>query len=249
MNKLSILFIFCVLVVSSCMENKKPLVIGHRGAMGHETENTIASIEKAMEMGVDMLEIDVFKIKSGEIVVFHDDTVERLTDGKGEIENYTLAELKALKVEGGHQIPTLQEVLDVMGGKTELNIELKGRNTATDVNRMIEAEVNSGKWRLNDFIISSFEWDELRDIRKANSEVRIAILIGENPLDALEVGKELNAEAINPSFKQLTAENNVKIKEAGFKIFPWTVNEPQDILQMKRFGVDGIITNYPERVN
>ncbi len=249
MNKLSILVVFCLLIVSSCMENKKPLVIGHRGAMGHETENTIASIEKAMEMGVDMLEIDVFKIKSGEIVVFHDDTVERLTDGKGEIENYTLAELKALKVNGGHQIPTLQEVLDVMGGKTELNIELKGRNTATDVNRMIEAEVNSGKWRLNDFIISSFEWDELRDMRKANSEVRIAILIGENPLDALEVGKELNAEAINPSFKQLTAENNLKIKEAGFKIYPWTVNEPQDILQMKRFGVDGIITNYPERVD
>ena len=249
MSKLSILTVFCVLVLSSCMENNKPLVIGHRGAMGHETENTIASIEKAMELGVDMLEIDVFKIKSGEIVVFHDDSVERLTDGKGEIESYTLAELKALTVEGGHKIPTLQEVLDVMGGKTQLNIELKGRNTATDVNRMIEADVKAGKWKLNDFIISSFEWDELRDIRKLNSDVRIAILIEEDPIDALEVGKELNAEAINPSFKKLTAENNLKIKEAGFKIYPWTVNEPQDILHMKRFGVDGIITNYPERVN
>ncbi len=249
MNKLSILTIFCALVLSSCMENKKPLVIGHRGAMGHETENTIASIEKAMEMGVDMLEIDVFKIKSGEIVVFHDDTVERLTDGKGEIEKYTLNELKALTVEGGHKIPTLQEVLDVMAGKTQLNIELKGRNTAVDVNRMMGAEVKSGKWQLNDFIISSFEWDELRDMRKANKEVRIAVLIEGNPLDALEVGRELNAEAINPSFKKLTAENNIKIKEAGFKIYPWTVNEPQDILQMKRFGVDGIITNYPERID
>ncbi len=249
MNKLSILTIFCALVLSSCMENKKPLVIGHRGAMGHETENTIASIEKAMEMGVDMLEIDVFKIKSGEIVVFHDDTVERLTDGKGEIEKYTLNELKALTVEGGHKIATLQEVLDVMEGKTQLNIELKGRNTAVDVNRMMGAEVKSGKWQLNDFIISSFEWDELRDMRKVNKEVRIAVLIEGNPLDALEVGSELNAEAINPSFKKLTAENNIKIKEAGFKIYPWTVNEPQDILQMKRFGVDGIITNYPERID
>ncbi|MUH34932.1 glycerophosphodiester phosphodiesterase [Zobellia amurskyensis] len=231
------------------MENNKPLIIGHRGAMGHETENTIASIEKAMEMGVDMLEIDVFKIKSGEIVVFHDDTIERLTDGEGEIEDYTLAELKALTVEGGHKIPTLQEILDVMGGKTQLNIELKGTNTATDVNKMMEAEVKAGNWKLDDFIISSFEWDELRTMRKANSNVRIAILIGKDPLDALAVGKELNAEAINPSFKSLTAENNLKIKEAGFKIYPWTVNEPQDILQMKRFGVDGIITNYPERIN
>jgi len=249
MNKLSILAIFCVVVLSSCMENEKPLVIGHRGAMGHETENTIASIKKAMEMGVDMLEIDVFKIKSGEIVVFHDDTVERLTNGKGEIEKYTLSELKALTVEGGHKIPTLQEVLDVMGGKTQLNIELKGKNTATDVNRMIEAEVNTGKWKLNDFIISSFEWDELRDMRKINPNVRIAILLEGNPLNAFDIGEQLNAEAINPSFKELSAETSVKIKEAGFKIFPWTVNEPQDILQMKRFGVDGIITNYPERVN
>ncbi|SIS41646.1 glycerophosphoryl diester phosphodiesterase [Zobellia uliginosa] len=248
MNKLSVLAIFCVLVVSSCMENKKPLVIGHRGAMGHETENTIASIEKAMEMGVDMLEIDVFKIKSGEIVVFHDDTVERLTDGEGAIESYTLAELKALTLEGGHKIPTLQEVLDVMGGRTQLNIELKGRNTATDVNTMMEAAVKTGKWKSDDFIISSFEWDELRAMRALNTKVRIAILTEGDPLGGLVIGKDLNAEAINPSFKRLTAKNTQKIKEAGFKIFPWTVNEPQDILQMKRLGVDGIITNYPERI-
>src|SRR6056297_2311342 len=95
-----------LLFLASCMGEKKPLVIGHRGAMGHETENTLASVQKAMDMGVDMIEIDVFQIKSGEIVVFHDNTVDRLTNGKGGIEGYTLSELKNLKLEGGHSIPT-----------------------------------------------------------------------------------------------------------------------------------------------
>ncbi len=230
------------------MEGKKPLVIGHRGAMGHETENTLISVQKAMDMGVDMIEIDVFKIKSGEIVVFHDDTVERLTDGEGNIESYSLSDLKKLTVDGGHKIPTLKEVLDVMEAKTFLNIELKGANTAKDVNTIVNEYAKDKGWKLTDFIISSFKWDELREMRKFNDSIPLAILTGEDPLDAIPIANELNAEAINPSFKNLTAANSLALKEAGFKIYPWTVNEPQDILIMKKFEVDGIITNYPERV-
>ena len=244
-----VLVVLLLLILTSCMEDKKPLIIGHRGAMGHETENTLASIQKAMDMGVDMLEIDVFKIKSGEIVVFHDDTVERLTDGEGAIESYTLAELKKLNVEGGHKIPTLKEILDLMKGKTDLNIELKGAHTAVDVNAIVGDYIKTGDWKLSDFSISSFKWDELRKMRAINQNIPIAVLTGEDPLDAIPVAKEVKAEAINPSFKTLTRENNLALQKAGFKIYVWTVNEPQDILMMKRFGVDGIITNYPERVN
>lgn len=230
------------------MKAQKPLVIGHRGAMGHETENTLAAIEKAMDMGVDMIEIDVFKIKSGEIVVFHDENLERLTDGQGKIESYVLSGLKKLTVKGEHTIPTLMEVLDLMDGKTRLNVELKGEGTANDVHAIIEEYIENGTWKLTDFIISSFKWEELRKMRNLNATIPIAILTAENPLDAIPVAKELKAEAINPNYKKLTAENNVALKDAGFKIYPWTVNEPEAILMMKRFGVDGIITNYPERV-
>jgi len=226
---------------------QKPLVIGHRGAMGHETENTLASVQKAIDLDVDQMEIDVFKIKSGEIVVFHDDTVERLTDGTGKIEEYTWEELQKLNVQGGHKIPLLQEVLDVIDGKVGLNIELKGANTAADTDRIMKEYVNGKGWRLDDFIISSFNWDELRAMHVLNSEIRIAVLTGKDPLDAMLVAKELNAEAINPHFKQLTRENVLEIKEEGFKIYTWTVNEPEDILSMKRHRVDGIITNFPER--
>lgn len=245
--RVTIALILCVFLAQSC-KMKKALVVGHRGAMGHETENTLASIQKAMDMNVDMIEIDVFKIKTGEIVVFHDDTVERLTDGKGEIESYTLYDLKKLNVSGGHKIPALQEVLDLMDGKTLLNIELKGAGTTKDVNALIETYIETGKWEMGDFIISSFKWDELRAMRKINPKIPIAVLTSENPINAIPVGKELAAEAINPNFKTLTPQNSLALKEAGFKIYTWTVNEPQDILRMKRLGVDAIITNYPERI-
>lgn len=242
------IIILVILTLSSCMGVKKPIVIGHRGAMGHETENTLASIRKAIELKVDMIEIDVFKIKTGEIVVFHDNEVDRLTNGSGFIEDYSFSQLRELVVDGGHTIPTLQEVLDEMAGEVDLNIELKGANTAEEVNRIVEDNVEKGPWKLNDFIISSFKWDELKDMRAANSEIQIAVLTGKDPINAIEIAQELNAKAVNPHFEQMNAENNLTLKEAGLKIYPWTVNESQDISAMKRLGVDGIITNYPERI-
>ncbi|MBU2995515.1 glycerophosphodiester phosphodiesterase [Cellulophaga baltica] len=244
------IFIALFLVLSlSCMENKKLLVIGHRGAMGHETENTIASIEKALALEVNMIEIDVFKIASGEIVVFHDDSVERLTNGKGNIEAFTLSELRKLEVVGGHQIPLFTEVLNIINKKVPLNIELKGANTAKDVDEIIKTYISEKGWELNDFIISSFNWDELILMREVNNDIAVAVLIeDENPLEAIPLAKKLHAVAINPDADKLTLEIANKIREAGFKIYPWTVNDPQKIIEMKRIGVDGMFTNYPERV-
>lgn len=238
-----------VFLLLSCQNMNKPLVVGHRGAMGHETENTIASIEKALELGVDMIEIDVFNVKSGETVVFHDDTLERLTNAGGEIEDWDYFELQKVIVEGGHKIPLLQDVLKLINHKVRLNIELKGGGTADRVNFITNYYIEKKGWSLNDFLISSFKWDELREMRRINPEIPIAILTENNPSEAISIAKELKAEAINPDFRMLNAENNLEIQEAGFKIYTWTVNEPQDIMAMKKFGVDGIITNYPERIN
>lgn len=227
----------------------KPLVIGHRGAMGHETENTLASVQKALDLGVDMLEIDVFKIRSGEIVVFHDDTVDRITDGTGKIESYNYTDLQKLNLEGNHKIPTLQEVINLMDKKAHLNIELKGANTADRVNFIINYYVREKGWPLDKFLISSFKWEELKRMRALNPQIDIAILTSDDPLQALSIAGELNAVAINPYFKSLTIENVDEIKKAGFKVYPYTINEPENIKSMKQMGVDGIITNYPERVD
>ncbi len=232
----------------SCNNVKKPLVIGHRGAMGHETENTLASIQKAMDLGVDAIEIDVFKISSGETVVFHDDTVDALTNGVGKVEEYNIYDLKKLVLDGGHQIPMLQEVLKLIDNKVRLNIELKGANTADKVNHITSYYIKERGWSPENFIISSFNWDELREMRKINTTIAIAVLTEGDPLEAISIAKELNAEAINPNFEKLNLEVANGIRDAGFKIYTWTVNEPNDINLAKRWAVDGIITNYPERV-
>ena len=243
-----ITLLFICLSLFSC-DMKKPLVIGHRGAMGHETENTLPSIQKAMDLGVDMIEIDVFKLKSGEVVVFHDDTVDRLTNGPGSIEGYNIIELKKLIVNGGHQIPILQDVLKLIDNKVALNIELKGAGTADRVNFIMNYYINKKNWSPENFIISSFNWDELKEMRKLNPDVAIAVLTEENPIDAIPMAKELQAVAINPYFKKLDLDVANQIHDAGFKIYTWTLNEPEDIDAMKKLAVDGIITNFPERVN
>lgn len=226
----------------------KPLVIGHRGAMGHETENTLASVQKALDLGVDGIEIDVFNIESGETVVFHDERVERLTNGGGRVEEYNYVDLLQLTLDGNHKIPMLQDVLKLIDNKVLLNIELKGAGTSDRVNFIMKYYIEERGWSPENFLISSFNWDELREMRKINPDVAIAVLTEDDPLEAIPVAKELKAVAINPDYEKLTSENNLAIKDAGFKIYAWTVNEPQDIIKMKRFGVDGIITNYPERI-
>ncbi len=230
------------------MMKRKPLVIGHRGAMGHDTENSLASVKKAMELGVDMIEIDVFKIKSGEVVVFHDDEVDRLTNGGGRLESYNIFDLNQLRLEGNYKIPMLQDVLKLIDNKVRLNIELKGSDTAERVDFIVKYYIREKGWDLDNFLISSFKWDELRNMRKLNPEIPIAILTEKDPLQALAVARELKAEAINPNFGELTQQVVDKIQLEDFRVYTWTVNEPEQIRAVKEFGVDGIITNYPERV-
>lgn len=242
-----ILFCGLLILIVGCEMKKKPMVIGHRGAMGYETENTIASIQKAMDMGVDMIEIDVFNIKSGETVVFHDQTLDRISNAGGDIEDYYISDIRQVILDGNHKIPMLQEVLRLVNNKVPLNIELKGKGTANRVNHITAAYIKSQGWSLKNFIISSFNWEELRKMRALNPDIPIAVLTEEDPLEAIAVAKELNAVAINPWFKKLTAENVKKIQEEGFKVFTYTVNEPSDIEMVTAFGVDGIFTNYPDR--
>ena len=203
--------------------------IGHRGAMGYELENTLESINKAIELGVDGIEIDVFKIKSGEIVVFHDEYVDKLSDGSGKIEDYNLKDLKKLKLLNGSRIPLLEDVLDLLDEKYFLNIELKGLNTAETVESILKDRKN--------ILISSFNWDELK-----KTTLDKAILIEGNPLLALKVAKEMEAIAINPDYNFLTLEIIDKIHKENLKIYTWVVNDKI------KLNVDGIISDYPDKI-
>jgi glycerophosphoryl diester phosphodiesterase len=245
--KLSLVVILALLL-HNCSKMKQPLNIGHRGAMGHETENTIASVKKALELDIDMIEIDVFLIKSGELVVFHDEILDSLTDTSGSIKDFTWDELQKVVVKGNHRIPTLEEVIKTIDQKVPLNIELKGKNTAKPTFELLQTFYKKG-WKKDAFVISSFLWDELETFRKLDAEIALAVLTEENPLEAIAMGKKLKAVAINPWWKTLTKENVKQLHEEGFKIYTYTVNEPDDIKTVSELGVDGIFCNFPERMN
>ena len=241
--------IFIFLFVISCIDKSFPLVIGHRGAMGYVAENTIPSIEKAIELGVDGIEIDIFKCASGELVVFHDVMLDKLTDLTGKIQEKSLDSLKKAKVLGAYQIPTLNEVMNLIDGRLILNIELKGSETAIPTNDLLRDYFKKSSWNPSKIIISSFKWDELNLFYNLNKEVPIAVLTDGDPLAALPFARKVKAYAINPKYSLLTKRNSKIIKDEGIKLFPWTVNELDDIKFMISLGVDGIITNFPDRVS
>ena len=243
-----IIFLMIVLSSISCNDPNRPLTIGHRGAKGHIAENTLPSIAKAIELGVDGIEIDIFVCKSGELVVFHDKKLDRLTNSHGYIESLEFDSIRKISVLGKHKIPTLSEVFELIDGKVFLNIELKGSGTAEPTHKLLTPLLKQKKWKPDQFIVSSFNWDELEIFYGLNKKVPIAILTGSDPLDAIPIAKKLNALAINPSFRALNIKNVKKIQEEGYKVFPYTINEPTDIQRILNLKVDGIITDFPDRV-
>ena len=219
--------------------------------MGHALENTIESVKKAIELNVDGIEIDVFKSKNGEIVVYHDPFLSRLSNSDEFIEQISLDSIKKIELKGGLSIPTLKEVIDVVPEKIFLNIELKGSNTALETNEIIIEYLREFNLPPSKFIISSFRWDELKKFRDLNKDIPMAILVDSlYKIDnAIKLAKEINAIALNPNNKFITKKIVNKIQSNNIKVFPYTINAPKNIKRMKLMGVDAIITDYPERIN
>ena len=247
----NVLLLLFILSVGSCDSNKDIIVVGHRGAMGHALENTIESVKKAIQLNVDGIEIDVFKSKTGELVVYHDPFLSRLSNSNAFIEQISLDSIKKVELKGGLSIPTLKEVIDIIPEKIFLNIELKGSNTAFKTNKVIIEYLKDFNLPPSKFIISSFRWDELIKFRNANQDVPIAILVDSlYKIDnAIKLAKEINAVALNPNNKFITKKIVNKIQSNNIKVFPYTINSPKNIKRMKLMGVDAIITDYPERIN
>ncbi|PJE41156.1 MAG: glycerophosphodiester phosphodiesterase [Flavobacterium sp.] len=214
------------------------LKIGHRGAKGHSPENTLASFEKAIALGVDMIELDVWLSSDKIPMVIHDETIDRTTSKTGLVTDYSAKELQALG------IPALIDVFKLVDNRCEINVEIKTFSaTQAVLNLIAKNTFNQSK-----ILISSFDWNALQEVRFHDEDIRIGVL-SETDLDlAMAFAKFIKAEAIHPYYHLLTAENVEKIKEKGFKVFPWTINEPEDITFVKSLEVDGIITDFPERL-
>ncbi len=244
------IFILIISLLNSCISNKDILVVGHRGAMGHVLENTIESVQKAVELNVDGIEIDVFKSKTGELVVYHDPFLSRLSNSNAFIEQISLDSIKKVELIGGYFIPTLTEIIDIIPEKIFLNIELKGQDTSFETNKIITNYLKTYNFPISKFIISSFRWDELKKIRSINKDIPIAILVDSlhKINDAIKLAKQINAFALNPNKNFITKEIVNNIQSNNIKVYPYTINTPRNIRRVRSMGVDAIITDYPERI-
>jgi glycerophosphoryl diester phosphodiesterase len=214
------------------------IIIGHRGAKGHVQENTLASFQKAIELGVDMIELDVYHSSDNIPMVIHDKTIDRTTKASGLVADHSANTLQQLG------IPTLSEVFDLVKTQCEINIEIKNFETVDSVLHLLDI----CPFPKDQLIISSFDWNALQEVRFHSESLRIGVLTESDLKLAIAFAKFIKAYAIHPLYSLLTQENTRQIQAQNFKVFPWTVNEPEDITFVKLLQVDGIITDFPDRL-
>ncbi|MCP5094675.1 MAG: glycerophosphodiester phosphodiesterase [Chloroflexi bacterium] len=223
------------------------LCIGHRGAMGHVPENTLLSVQTALEMGADWIEIDVYLVED-QLVVIHDPYVDRTTNGTGEVMSYSFADLRALDAGGGQQIPVLEEIFGAVNRQAGINIELKGAGTADPVVSFIHRQLEQG-WTYDEILVSSFDHNMLRTVHDRDSNIKIGALIFQISEELLQSVEEMGASAVNPWLMTVTESFVQDAHARGLKVYVYTVNELPDIERMRGWHVDGIFTNYPDRVH
>jgi glycerophosphoryl diester phosphodiesterase len=216
--------------------------IAHRGAKGYVAENTLASFQKAIELGADGIELDVHLSSDGKVMVIHDETIDRTTSRKGLVNHFTSEELEVL------EIPTLESVFDLAHQKCFINIELKTYETADKVAELIEKYVSENNWSYEQIIVSSFDWNAIQQVHFLNDKIQIGVLTHTDLELAIAFAKFIKAHSVHPYYHLLSAENVAQMHSKNFKVYPWTINEPEDITFVKSLQVDGIITDFPDRL-
>ncbi len=232
----------------------KPILIAHRGASAIEPENTLAAFKRALEFPfIKMIELDVYAIPSGELMVIHDNKVDRTTNGKGYVMESSFEYLRSLDAGSGsgkdskkhEKIPTLNEVLDLIDRKVKVNIELKGENTAEPVKKVVAQYLAKG-WRHDDFLVSSFNLEELRKFKRLMPEIPVGVIFDRIPPGYAEYAQGIKAYSVHPSVKSTKKEIVDDAHRRGIKVFCWTLKEADEIERMCRLGVDGLFVNDPE---
>lgn len=235
--------------------NKQMQIIAHRGFCGEYPENTMLAYEMAKEAGCDGIELDVQLTKDQVMVLIHDESIDRTSNGKGFVKDYTYEELLRFDFSAGfmgrygvNKIPTMNEYLDwVQGINVFTNIELKNSVCYyADLEDMVIEAVRQRKLE-NRVLLSSFNNVSILKCKRLMPEVKTAFLT-ETPIwNAGRYVSENQVDCFHPDLTWLTREEVNNCKEYGVKVNVWTVNTKEDMQKMKVFGVDGIFTNYPNK--
>ena len=234
-----------------------PWIVAHRGYKKKYPENTLAAFQAAMDAGVPMIELDVTLSRDRKLVVIHDATLERTTNGHGPVHDYTLEELKQLDAGSwfhsdfaDQRLPELGEVLELVDGRVITNIEIKSHayepHHPPDAIEKQVTELVKKKSQQDSILISSFDSNILEQISLMEAPPQIA-LISKNPLErnTVEMCKHFNTFSWHPAQQIVTPRQVRKLHIAGIRVFPYKVDTPEDCARMIGLRVDGVITDDP----
>ncbi|MEH7331985.1 glycerophosphodiester phosphodiesterase family protein [Neobacillus drentensis] len=244
-------------------QGKAPLKIGHRGAAGYCPENTFASFNKALELGVDFLEIDIQMTRDGELIIIHDPTVNRTTNGKGRVKDLTLKEIHELDAGSwfhprfaGEKVPTFSEFLDKYAGVTGLLIELKKPSLYPQIEEKVATELIkrglASEESKQQIIIQSFDKISLKRVHHLLPSVPIGVLIKNTVVNGLStnelIGFSSFASYVNPKITMINKRLIKRIQRHGFKTIIWTVKKKSDAKLLRHFDINGIVSDYPDYI-
>lgn len=222
---------------------RRILRIGHRGAAGHAPENTLAAIRKGIALGVDFVEIDVRCTADGVLVVLHDSTVNRTTNGKGSIDRLSLRDVKALDAGNGEDVPTLEEVLSVVAGQTGLMVELKIKGVAEKTVELVQ----TAQFK-EPVIYASFLHEELAIIRSIDAQASVMLLFGRLPRAPVVRAMKYSPSHVGLRHDTISRRLVEAFHDEDMLVCVYTVDKIRDIERARSAGVDGIISNVPEQV-
>ena len=216
------------------------LKIGHRGARAYEPENTLSSFRKAIELGANAVELDVRKTKDGKLVVIHNADVNKTTNGEGAVNDLTLEQIQKLVTDKNEHIPTLDDVLDSVGKKVKVLVEIKEVGTEKQVLDMIQQ-----KGITDNVILVSFHEESLKKIRELNDKIETGLIYvrHKNPV---QTALDLKAAYLLSLYSFTHSANVKKAHEKGLKVIVWTINKKEEVEEYKKKGVDGIASDRPD---
>jgi glycerophosphoryl diester phosphodiesterase len=218
------------------------LVYGHRGFSGHFPENTLLAFREAIAAGVDGLEFDVHATSDGVPVIIHDRSLERTTNGTGYVDEVPLSRLRELDTGGGERVPTLAEVLNLVGDQVHLDIEVKQSGIEAAVFRVLCAHPST-RWA-----ISSFDWDTLRTLRALDAHVELWPLTEHWSADVVAAARELGSPIVALFTGAYTPIAAAESREAGLSVMVWTVNDESEAGRVNGLGAVALCTDYADRI-
>ena len=231
-----------------------PLIVGHRGVAGTHPENTMASIQQAIALGLDWIEVDVQPTKDGELVICHDHTIDRCSNGKGRVDSYTLADLKALDFGSwfdtqfsGELILTLDDLLHIAEQHNlGLNLEVKvDQHDSQAVVKQLKKQLEQSPIPKNKLLLSSFSHDVMRELHQHCGAYRLAV-ISERLNDSVRLLlSEINAFSCNLNYFWLAESHIKELRDNGYQVWCFTVNTPESFPLLE--NVDAIFSDFPSR--